>query len=241
MERMHCSLYDYYKETKLKLEQILALLKQVALALAYTHAKNVAHMDVKPENILLNESKSVAKLCDFGCAHFIQTTLRSTLTPRGSKFFMAPEIIPDDVRSCNPFPVDVFAFGVTMWHLMNPGANCQELTECDWSRSPQIPPAVSELGRRCTNRNPGERPTMQEVYDTMKGMMLNARSSKDHSLPSSIEQPQGHLQVASLPPAAAVSEETIFRGDGTKWKQWNQDGSFEWVQEDSLGSICGFH
>jgi hypothetical protein len=178
MERMHCSLYEYYKETKLHFEQILALLKQVALALAYTHWKKIAHMDIKPENILLDESKTVAKVCDFGCAHFTQATLRSTLTTRGSRFFMAPEIVPDDVRSCDPFPVDVFAFGVTMWHLMNPGANCQQLTDCDWSLSCHVPPAVSELGRRCTNRNPKERPNMQEVYDALKGMMLH--SSQDH-------------------------------------------------------------
>jgi len=172
MERMHCSLVDYSKESH-SMEQLLALLKQVALAVAYTHANNVARMDIKPENILLDESISVAKLCDFGCAHFLQTTLQTTLTSRGTKFFMAPEIIPDDVGSCKPFPVDVYAFGVTMWHLMNPGANCQQLSECDWSRSPQVPPAVSQLGRRCTNRNPDERPTMQEVYETLKNIVAS--------------------------------------------------------------------
>jgi serine/threonine protein kinase len=202
MERMHCSLYDYCKETKLQLEQIIAVLEQVALALAYTHAKKVAHMDIKPENILLDESKTVAKLCDFGCAHFTQTTLRSTLTLRGSQFFMAPEIIPDDVKSCNPFPVDVFAFGVTMWHLINPGANCKERKDCEWSRSPHVPPVVSELGRRCTNENPEERPTMKEVYEILKGMILNAHSSQDRSPANTTAQPNGRLQVDSLPRTA---------------------------------------
>ena len=35
MERMHCSLHDHYRHASLQLTQLLALLKQVALALAY--------------------------------------------------------------------------------------------------------------------------------------------------------------------------------------------------------------
>ena len=38
---------------------------------------------------------------------------------------------------------------------------------------------------------------MQEVYETLKGMILNAHSSQDHSLPNSTEQPQCQLQVSS--------------------------------------------
>jgi hypothetical protein len=168
MERMHCSLHEHLKHAKVPLKQLLSLLTQVALALAYTHANNVAHLDIKPENILLDESKSVAKLCDFGCAYFIQTTLRSTLTRRGTPFFMAPEMKPNDVKACQPFPVDVYAFGVTMMLLMDPDADCQQLTDCDWSRVRAVAPAVSQLGQRCTQRDPLQRPDMQQVHDELQ-------------------------------------------------------------------------
>jgi hypothetical protein len=90
------------------------------------------------------------------------------MTKRGTPFFMAPELKPNDVKSCNPFPVDVFAFGVTLMLLMNPDADCQQLTDCDWSQVPNTPPAVLQLGRRCTQRDPLQRPTMQEVHDELQ-------------------------------------------------------------------------
>jgi serine/threonine protein kinase len=43
-------------------------MKQVAVAVAYTHANKLAHMDIKPESILLDETKTLAKLCGFDCA-----------------------------------------------------------------------------------------------------------------------------------------------------------------------------
>jgi len=168
MERMDCSLFDYSKQTKLSLRHILSLLEQVALALAYTHANNVAHMDIKPENILLDESKNVATLCDFGCAYFLQTTLRSTLTARGTPFFMAPEMKLKDVKSCEPFPVDVYSFGVTLFYLINPDATCQQLSECDWSSLPDIPLVVSQLGRSCTESKPEDRPKMKQIHSILQ-------------------------------------------------------------------------
>jgi hypothetical protein len=168
MERMDCSLYDYSKDRKLSLKHLLFLLQQVALALAYTHANNIAHMDIKPENILLDESKNVAKLCDFGCAFFLQTTLRSTMTARGSPFFMAPEMTLSDVKSCEAFPVDVYSFGVTMFYLIDPVANAKQLQECDWGSLPDVPLDVSELGRSCTQPNPRDRPTMGQIHCVLK-------------------------------------------------------------------------
>ena len=49
------------------------ILRDVAWALAYTHASGVVHRDVKPENILLERSTRRTLVADFGIAH--HTTL----------------------------------------------------------------------------------------------------------------------------------------------------------------------
>lgn len=41
---------------------------QIARSLAYIHSRGVCHRDIKPQNLLLDTSTHVVKLCDFGSA-----------------------------------------------------------------------------------------------------------------------------------------------------------------------------
>ncbi|KAL5260033.1 hypothetical protein ACHWQZ_G010221 [Mnemiopsis leidyi] len=70
--------------------------QQLALALRYMNKKKVAHMDLKPQNILLTGSKKEPKIkvADFGFAKILKNTApNSDASLRGSLLYMAPEII----------------------------------------------------------------------------------------------------------------------------------------------------
>ena len=47
------------------------LAAQIVVGLEFLHSKTVAHRDLKPDNILLDEKNSV-KICDFGEAKYIE-------------------------------------------------------------------------------------------------------------------------------------------------------------------------
>jgi len=65
---------------------------QVASAVRYMHDLDVAHRDLKLENLLLLDAADAVKLCDFG---FVRDAAAGDLsrTYCGSKSYAAPEIL----------------------------------------------------------------------------------------------------------------------------------------------------
>ncbi|CUG86460.1 protein kinase, putative [Bodo saltans] len=83
--------------------------------LRYLHGKNVAHRDLKCENLLLCSS-GVVKLADFGCSREY-TDGEQAQTILGTPLFMAPEVATA-VGPYNPFQADVWTVGVTLLQML---------------------------------------------------------------------------------------------------------------------------
>ena len=71
------------------------LWKQVVHAIYYCHEIRVTHRDIKLENILLDETKTVVKLIDFGFSTCIPHD-RMVKIFCGTPSYMAPEQIRDE-------------------------------------------------------------------------------------------------------------------------------------------------
>ncbi|MFN8375440.1 MAG: protein kinase [Anaerolineae bacterium] len=97
------------------LEKTLKVLKQVASALDYAHARSVVHRDLKLENILMDENGDCA-LSDFGIAHVIDGT-RYTATGQltGTPNYMSPEQARG--RSDIDYRADLYAFAVLAYRI----------------------------------------------------------------------------------------------------------------------------
>ena len=61
-------LKKYGKNVELHIKAIRSNPQQMLLALKVMKKANIVHADIKPDNILVNESKLLLKLCDFGSA-----------------------------------------------------------------------------------------------------------------------------------------------------------------------------
>ena len=59
-------LKKYGKNVELHIKAIRSNPQQMLLALKVMKKANIVHADIKPDNILVNESKLHLKLCDFG-------------------------------------------------------------------------------------------------------------------------------------------------------------------------------
>jgi serine/threonine protein kinase len=107
---------DFYRlffEKKLPTEEKLArtLFHQMISGLKFLHARGIAHMDLKPANLVLGENYTM-KLMDFGLScYFNDKVIRS----KGSPNFRAPEV---KANSCgNPEKADIYSAGILLFVL----------------------------------------------------------------------------------------------------------------------------
>lgn len=90
---------------------------QIFVSLAHMRRCSIIHADLKPDNILVNESRSLLKICDLGTAidRSDAATAHTEITPYlVSRFYRAPEIIlgmPYD------YGVDMWSIGCTLYEL----------------------------------------------------------------------------------------------------------------------------
>ncbi|XP_038871935.1 MAP kinase-activated protein kinase 2-like [Salvelinus namaycush] len=98
------------------------IMRDIGTAIEYLHHMDIAHRDVKPENLLYTtkESNGVLKLTDFGFAK--ETTLHNSLqTPCYTPYYVAPEVLGPEKydKSC-----DMWSLGVIMYILGVPSVLC---------------------------------------------------------------------------------------------------------------------
>jgi serine/threonine protein kinase/class 3 adenylate cyclase len=102
--------------------EALAVMADVARALVEAHARGVVHRDVKPENIVVQETADAAprvKLLDFGLArHVVESdslNVTQAGTILGTLLYMAPEQCAGGALDAR---ADVYSMGATLYHLL---------------------------------------------------------------------------------------------------------------------------
>ncbi|XP_051555889.1 serine/threonine-protein kinase PRP4 homolog isoform X2 [Myxocyprinus asiaticus] len=105
-------LRKYGKDVGLHIKAVRSYSQQLFLALKLLRRCNILHADIKPDNILVNESKTILKLCDFGSASHVAD---NDITPYlVSRFYRAPEII---IGKSYDYGIDMWSVGCTLYEL----------------------------------------------------------------------------------------------------------------------------
>ncbi|XP_060920402.1 pre-mRNA processing factor 4Bb [Labrus mixtus] len=105
-------LKKYGKDVGLHFKAVRSYSQQLFLALKLLKRCNILHADIKPDNILVNESKTILKLCDFGSASHVAD---NDITPYlVSRFYRAPEII---IGKPYDYGIDMWSVGCTLYEL----------------------------------------------------------------------------------------------------------------------------
>ncbi|KAL8829085.1 MAG: hypothetical protein Q9191_002210 [Dirinaria sp. TL-2023a] len=105
-------LKKFGRDVGINLKAVRAYAQQMFLGLSLLRKCNILHADLKPDNVLVNESRNMLKICDLGSASDAsENEITQYLV---SRFYRAPEIIlgmPYD------FGIDVWSIGCTLFEL----------------------------------------------------------------------------------------------------------------------------
>ncbi len=113
------NLSQFRKQTSPAPEAWIPLVRQVAEALEYVHGRGILHLDIKPQNILIDET-GAPRLIDFGLARTDSMWEKSGSDPEqlaGTLAFMSPEQARCEAEAIGPRS-DVFGLGGVLFYLV---------------------------------------------------------------------------------------------------------------------------
>lgn len=109
------TLRERLSEGPLPLEDVSAILDQVASAVDAVHAAGIVHRDIKPSNVMLLPG-GLVKLMDFGVARQHEDTLVTQAgSIVGSPTYMAPEQTEGETSTAAS---DLWSLGVTLYEML---------------------------------------------------------------------------------------------------------------------------
>ena len=198
--------------------EAVAVLRDVARALAYAHEHGVVHRDIKPDNVLI--AGGSAAVTDFGIAKALSSSRTfgggESLTRIGNSLgtpaYMAPEQVAADPNADHR--VDIYSFGAMAYELLTGAppfhgrpphavlsAHLAEQPAPIETRAPQLPPALAALVMKCLAKNPADRP---QTADELARALERIDLSGDWRAPMTSARSRASRRTMAIAAAAVV-------------------------------------
>jgi eukaryotic-like serine/threonine-protein kinase len=208
---------EVYRLAGLPVRRALQIASQIASALEAAHDAQIAHLDLKSDNVFLvrrDESLDHVKVLDFGISRFmaadIEKTQRGILM--GTPEFMAPEQItmPDLVDG----RADIYALGVLLYEMLTarrPYVNDDPrvllhriVHEPPPPLGRRVPASLEHLlfDKMLAKSRDQRIQTMREVKTILDEIAFTVRPELPEASPNAFDEPSRAIEVAYVPPAA---------------------------------------
>ena len=201
-------------------EEARRIIRDVADALAYAHARKVVHRDIKPDNILIDSETGRVMVTDFGIARAVTETAGSRLTATGMALgtpaYMSPEQAAGD-REIDGRS-DLYSLGVVGYQMLSgelpfqapntPAMLVKHLSEIPqpiMDRCPNVPDDLARAVMMCLEKRPEDRlPSASALALGLQSGDI-PRSTADWAIPGGT--PPGSRVPTKYPMPAPVARE----------------------------------
>lgn len=176
------SLKELLKTKSLELKSFLEFSSKISETLGFIHKNNIIHLDIKPDNILVNPDQSEVKIADFGISAVLTHANDELYNPdviEGTLSYMSPEQTGRMNRGVD-YRTDIYSLGVTFYEMLTgevpfKSKDPMELIHSHIARqplspsmlNPSIPPVLSSVIMKLLSKNPEER------YQNCLGLMAD--------------------------------------------------------------------
>jgi serine/threonine protein kinase len=126
--------------------------------LAYLHGLRIAHRDIKPDNLLVDQDFCL-KIIDFDFAMQVKDEDEEVDDECGTKHWMAPEVEDEKLSTYSPIKADRWSCGCVLLYLLN-----KFRTEDERLRA---------IGRKLEVRDPKQRPSLLEWHNWLPVPLLD--------------------------------------------------------------------
>jgi serine/threonine protein kinase len=99
----------------LPVKKTIQIIIQILDALDYAHSHDIVHMDIKPDNILVENHTGRPLISDLGVARVLRGEKNENQTAGGSPLYMAPEQI---IGSAVDGRTDIYAVGTMLFQML---------------------------------------------------------------------------------------------------------------------------
>jgi len=210
---------------------VLKYLQQLLPALEAAHKQSIWHLDIKPENIMVDRYGHVY-LIDFGASKHIEqnSTLTTSLALAYTKGYCPPELadltyesdLVQALKEIGPW-TDIYALGATMYNLLTdsipPSSNrLYKVGRNAFTFPSQISSSTQDLIVWMMKPDREDRP--QSIMD-LKGSYNNREEKEENVIKKQLESEDPSLKIGRILIGSLVSfVGLLFIGDCHELYQW---------------------